>query len=115
MTIADAFVHKTELEMAAAPFEGYAGSPLTTDTETSPPSDTTPAMPILDDVTKRSRSLLRSVGSRPLSDDMEKYFQAEGTVENLNSKLSPMISLGYLVEAVEPHTHTYFTPLSCLS
>jgi hypothetical protein len=39
---------------------------------------TTPAMPILDDVTSRSRNLLRDIGSRPLSDDVEKYYQAEG-------------------------------------
>ena len=56
-------------------------SPIHTDAETiTPPSDVTPAMPILDDVTKRSRNLLRDIGSRPLSDDMEKYFLAEGTV-----------------------------------
>ena len=56
-----------------------------TDSETSPPTDPTPAMPILDDVTLRSRSLLRDIGSRPLSDDMEKYFYAEGmgTVNSL--------------------------------
>lgn len=38
----------------------------------------TPAMPLLGDVTSRSRSLLRDIGSRPLSDDLEKYFQVEG-------------------------------------
>ena len=40
--------------------------------------DITPAMPILDDVTSRSRNLLRDIGSRPLSDDFEKYFRVEG-------------------------------------
>ena len=59
-------------------------SPIPTDAETlTPPSDVTPAMPILDDVTKRSRSLLRDIGSRPLSDDMEKYFLAEGRVKGV--------------------------------
>ena len=38
----------------------------------------TPPMPILDDVTSRSRNRLRDIGSRPLSDNFEKYFQAEG-------------------------------------
>lgn len=41
-------------------------------------SAATPAMPLLGDVTSRSRSLLRDIGSRPLSDDLEKYFQMEG-------------------------------------
>lgn len=58
-------------------------SPLPTETtETTPPSDSTPAMPILEEVTKKSRSLLRDIGSRPLSDDMDKYFQAEGIVSS---------------------------------
>ena len=35
----------------------------------------TPAMNILDDVTNRTRNLLRDIGSRPLSDDLDKYFQ----------------------------------------
>ena len=35
----------------------------------------TPAMSILDDVTNRTRNLLRDIGSRPLSDDLDKYFQ----------------------------------------
>lgn len=55
----------------------FASLPTEAEMQT-PPSDVTPAMPILDDVTKRSRSLLRDIGSRPLSDDMEKYFLAEG-------------------------------------
>jgi len=38
----------------------------------------TPSMPILDDVKSRSRNRLRDIGCRPLSDDFDKYFQAEG-------------------------------------
>ncbi|ESO12992.1 hypothetical protein HELRODRAFT_159586 [Helobdella robusta] len=37
--------------------------------------DMTPAMTILDDVPSRTRNILRDIGSRPLSDDLEKYFQ----------------------------------------
>lgn len=40
--------------------------------------DVTPAMTILDDVPSRTRNILRDIGSRPLSDDLEKYFQGEG-------------------------------------
>lgn len=40
--------------------------------------DATPAMSLLDDVTSRTRNILRDIGSRPLSDDMEKYFQVDG-------------------------------------
>ena len=50
--------------------------------EMTPQSDHTPAMPLLEEVTKRSRNLLRDIGSRPLSDDMEKYFIAEGKLTN---------------------------------
>ena len=42
------------------------------------PAGGTPPMPILDDVACRSRNVLRGMGSRPLSDDMEKYFHSEG-------------------------------------
>ena len=58
----------------------YEITAIQTEVETTTPGDATPAMPILEEVTKRSRNLLRDIGSRPLSDDMEKYFQAEGTV-----------------------------------
>ena len=54
-------------------------SDTTSKTPVSDVASSPPAMPILDDVTKRSRSLLRDIGSRPLSDDMDKYFQAEGS------------------------------------
>ena len=39
------------------------------DTEASPPNDTTPAMPLLDDVTARSRKIIHEIGtgSRPVS------------------------------------------------
>ncbi len=55
---------------------------LDTSTPNSEPlaPNRTPAMPILDDVTRRSRSLLRDIGSRPLSDDLEKYFHAQGII-----------------------------------
>ena len=74
-------VSKSDMDVAQAYDAGaYSDYSVTTDAETSTPqSDHTPAMPLLDDVTKRSRSLLRAVGSRPLSDDFDKYFQAEGT------------------------------------
>jgi len=49
----------------------------------------TPPMPILDDVQSRSRSRLRDIGCRPLSDNFEKYFQAEGEINfNLTSNFS---------------------------
>lgn len=44
------------------------------------PAIGTPPMPILDDVASRSRNVLRGMGSRPLSDDMEKYFHSEGDI-----------------------------------
>lgn len=50
-------------------------SPIPTETEPSP--DLTPAMPILDDVTKRSRTKLRNIGSRPLSDEIDKYIRED--------------------------------------
>ena len=73
-------VSKSDMDVALAYDAGvYSDYSVTTDAETSTPqSDHTPAMPLLDDVTKRSRSLLRAVGSRPLSDDFDKYFPAEG-------------------------------------
>ena len=45
---------------------------------TSVLKDITPAMPILDDVTSRSRNLLRDIGSRPLSDDFREIFSSGG-------------------------------------
>ena len=65
-------------------FEMYADiTPNTTDADTTPPSENmvsmvTPAMPLLDDVTARSRKIIREMGGRPLSDDMEKYFAQDG-------------------------------------
>ncbi len=74
-------VSKSDMDVALAYSvdPAYSDYSVTTDAETSTPqSDHTPAMPLLEDVTKRSRGLLRAVGSRPLSDDFDKYFQAEG-------------------------------------
>lgn len=56
-----------------------------TDVSTTPGSEAGPsAMPLLADVQHRSRTLVRNIGSRPLSDDLEKYYFAKGT----HSKLS---------------------------
>nr|XP_022299591.1 protein piccolo-like isoform X3 [Crassostrea virginica] len=51
------------------------------DTETSPPSDSTPAMPLLDDVKERSRQIIHGIGtgSRPVSAE----FNFSGGVEDL--------------------------------
>ena len=63
------------------PFEGFSDySPAQTDTDTTPPTDATPAMPLLDDVTKKSRQMLHAIGSRPLSADMDQYFESEGNI-----------------------------------
>ena len=57
-----------------------------TDASTTPGSEAGPsAMPLLADVQHRSRTLVRNIGSRPLSDDLEKYYFAKGTT---HSKLS---------------------------
>ena len=51
-----------------------------TDASTTPGSEVGPsAMPLLADVQRRSRALVRNIGSRPLSDDLEKYYFAKGT------------------------------------
>ena len=70
---------KPELD-ACAPNDAQSEASIAT-TDTTPPSlkDVTPAMPILDDVTLRSRSKLRQIGSRPLSDDMGQYIDGTGT------------------------------------
>ena len=50
-----------------------------TDASTTPGSEVGPsAMPLLADVQHRSRALVRNIGSRPLSDDLEKYYCAKG-------------------------------------
>ena len=59
----------------------YVTPPSPAETVTATPgSDVTPAMPLLEEVTKRSRTLLRDIGSRPISDDMDKYLALEGSV-----------------------------------
>jgi hypothetical protein len=72
-------IRKAELGFRV-PFEVHSDhSPIPTETDTTPASDQgTPAMPLLGDVTLRSRNRLRDIGSRPLSDDMDKYFFHEG-------------------------------------
>lgn len=40
---------------------------FSSDTDNSPASDYTPAMPLLDDITTRSRKILHDIGNRPLS------------------------------------------------
>ncbi|KAK3103404.1 hypothetical protein FSP39_018967 [Pinctada imbricata] len=54
------------------------------DTETSPPSDSTPAMPLLDDVTARSRKIIHEIGtgSRPVSAEFS--FNILGSEDLLN-------------------------------
>ena len=60
-----------------------------TDASTTPGSEAGPsAMPLLADVQHRSRTLVRNIGSRPLSDDLEKYYFAKGTT---HSKLSLLL------------------------
>jgi hypothetical protein len=79
--------HKALLQSLEAEAYGHGPSPNHTDSEATsctPASDHTPAMPILGDVTMRSRSLLRDIGSRPLSDDMEKYLNAQGKCRQIN-------------------------------
>lgn len=60
--------------------------------EMTPQSDHTPAMPLLEEVTKRSRNLLRDIGSRPLSDDMDKYFIAEGECVHRQPSICPLMT-----------------------
>lgn len=72
-------VVKPDMEVCG-PTDTQSETSVTT-TDTNPPSlkDATPAMPILDDVTIRSRSKLRQIGSRPLSDDMGQYLDIAGS------------------------------------
>ena len=51
---------------------------INTDTTVASVKDNTPSMPILDDVTMRSRSKLRQIGSRPLSDDFGEFNIGQG-------------------------------------
>ncbi|CAE1170175.1 unnamed protein product [Acanthosepion pharaonis] len=52
---------------------------FSSDTDNSPASDYTPAMPLLDDITTRSRKILHDIGSRPLSAE----FNLPGGVDDL--------------------------------
>ena len=52
--------------------DNQSDASITTDTSVK---DSTPSMPILDDVTMRSRTKLRQIGSRPLSDDFGEFTQ----------------------------------------
>ena len=58
----------TRADMDFVPGKEHAHAAMS-DTETSPPSDSTPAMPLLDDVTARSRKIIHEIGtgSRPVS------------------------------------------------
>ncbi|CAH1803431.1 unnamed protein product, partial [Owenia fusiformis] len=77
VTASDSPQHKSDIDLSQ-PFEGFSDySPVPTDPEISPPSDVTPAMPLLDDVTVKSRKILHGIGSRPLSGDMETYIDGE--------------------------------------
>lgn len=74
---------KPDIDISALPTttnDSQSEASVTT-TDTTPPSlkDATPAMPILDDVTIRSRSKLRQIGSRPLSDDLGQYLDVTGS------------------------------------
>ncbi|KAK2184890.1 hypothetical protein NP493_249g05001 [Ridgeia piscesae] len=55
-----------------------------TDASTTPGSEAGPsAMPLLADVQHRSRTLVRNIGSRPLSDDLEKYYFAKDPLNTM--------------------------------
>lgn len=63
VTLPDIHSKRADAEYNAPSVGAYS------DTEASPPSDSTPAMPLLDDVTARSRKIIHEIGtgSRPVS------------------------------------------------
>lgn len=69
-------LHSRRADMEYPPPKDYGAM---SDTETSPPSDSTPAMPLLDDVKERSRQIIHGIGtgSRPVSAE----FNFSGGVE----------------------------------
>lgn len=71
-------LHSRRADMEYPPPKDYGAM---SDTETSPPSDSTPAMPLLDDVKERSRQIIHGIGtgSRPVSAE----FNFSGGVEDL--------------------------------
>ncbi|XP_069141623.1 protein piccolo-like isoform X2 [Argopecten irradians] len=70
-----------ELHSARTVDIGYQTKDTFSDTEASPPSDPTPAMPLLDDVKARSRKIIHDIGSgsRPVSAE----FNFTGGVDDL--------------------------------
>ncbi|XP_013412341.1 uncharacterized protein LOC106175070 isoform X3 [Lingula anatina] len=56
-------------------YDGYSDfSNPPTEGETSPHSESPPPMPLLDDVTRKSRRILHGIGSRPLSEEFDQSF-----------------------------------------
>ncbi|XP_062612392.1 uncharacterized protein LOC134274153 [Saccostrea cucullata] len=76
VTLPDLHSKRTDVEYHASKDYGAVS-----DTETSPPSDSTPAMPLLADVKEKSRQIIHGIGtgSRPVSAE----FNFSGGVEDL--------------------------------
>lgn len=78
-TLPDIYSHRSDVDFVPMR-EAYVIYHSDTDTN-SPASDFTPAMPLLDDVTTRSRKIIHSIGSRPNSAE----FNFPGGVEGMIS------------------------------
>lgn len=105
------YIQKQSERDMGAPYPEFSdASSVPTDAEATPNSERPPAMPLLEEVTTRSRCLLRDIGSRPLSDDMEKYFHAEGTSKNIfpiKNTLIAYISLTNICNSLSSSYQTY--------
>lgn len=67
--------HRPTPEIIPHQYEGLSDY-STPPTDNSPHSESPPPMPLLDDVTRRSRKILHGIGSRPLSEEYDQSFSA---------------------------------------